>query len=122
MARVRSRGNRSTEIRLIEIFRKHGIKGWRRHPSLFGSPDFVFPEARVAVFVDGCFWHACPLHGRIPDQNRDFWKAKLERNKRRDRLVRRTLKNLDWRVMRLWQHDLRHPEVVVRRVRRALAS
>ena len=72
MARVKSRGNRATEMRLIRIFRDFEIKGWRRRAKVFGNPDFIFRAARLAVFVDGCFWHGCPIHGSIPETNRRF--------------------------------------------------
>lgn len=120
MSLVKSRGNQATEIRLIEIFRSQGIRGWRRHAPVFGKPDFVFSNARLAVFVDGCFWHGCPFHGSIPVSNRVFWTRKLIRNKERDRVVRRHLKNMGWRVLRIWQHELREPSKVARRVRRSL--
>ncbi len=64
MAAIRSKGNKDTELRLAFILRAYGIKGWRRHYPLPGKPDFVFPKQRLAVFVDGCFWHSCPKHGR----------------------------------------------------------
>src|SRR6266704_3667265 len=83
MAAIRSRGNIDTELKLASIFRAHRIKGWRRHQRLPGSPDFVFRRERVAVFVDGCFWHGCPKHGRTPDSNRGYWLPKLKRNKQR---------------------------------------
>jgi DNA mismatch endonuclease Vsr len=73
MSLIRSRGNRDTELRLITIMRAHGISGWRRHWSLFGKPDFVFPRLKLAVFVDGCFWHGCPLHATSPKTNAAFW-------------------------------------------------
>lgn len=100
--------------------RSEGIKGWRRHAPIFGKPDFVFPKARLAIFVDGCFWHACPAHGSLPATNRNFWARKLDRNKGRDRKVRRHLENFGWRVLRIWQHELREPSKVARRVRRSL--
>jgi len=106
MSKIRSRGNRGTELALIAIFRANGIAGWRRHRAVFGRPDFVFPEIRLAVFVDGCFWHACPKHSNLPVQNRAFWRPKLERNRRRDRLVRQTLESRGWRVLRIWEHEL----------------
>lgn len=106
MSRVRSRGNAATEFRLIRFFRQRGIKGWRRHYPIFGRPDFVFPELRVAVFVDGCFWHCCPRHSKCPVNNRPFWRAKLARNRARDSLVNRTLRRAGWRVLRIWQHAL----------------
>src|SRR4051794_13972071 len=89
MSRVKGRGNESTELRLVKTLRKFRIRGWRRHSKVFGRPDFVFPNARVAIFVDGCFWHGCPIHGAIPSSNRAFWMRKLVRNKQRDWLVRR---------------------------------
>jgi DNA mismatch endonuclease (patch repair protein) len=69
-------------------------------------PDFVFKREKVAVFVDGCFWHRCPLHSKIPDNNRAFWEQKLSRNVERDRLVNRELQKAGWRVWRMWEHSL----------------
>lgn len=106
MAAIRSKGNKDTEIKLVSIFRTYGIRGWRRHSLLPGRPDFIFSKARLAIFVDGCFWHGCPTHGRKPDSNRDYWLAKLQRNKARDREVNHILRNRGWRVVRLWEHDL----------------
>ncbi|WLA83236.1 very short patch repair endonuclease [Bradyrhizobium elkanii] len=120
MSRVKGRGNRLTELRLLDLFREHGFVGWRRNAAVFGRPDFVFFKARVAIFVDGCFWHACPTHGAIPSTNVEFWTAKLDRNKRRDRLVVRELKKRGWTPVRIWQHELRRPELVLRRLNRVL--
>lgn len=119
MSRVRSRGNRATELALIGLLRRQRISGWRRNIAVFGSPDFIFPAERVAIFVDGCFWHNCRKHRSIPVSNRDFWKQKLDRNATRDRLVNRTLRNRGWRVVRIWQHELAKlkEEVVAKRIR-----
>lgn len=106
MARIRARGNRATEIALIEVLRAGKLKGWRRHLPIFGRPDFVFPRLRLAVFVDGCFWHQCPQHATRPKNNAAFWLRKLEANVRRDRLVTRTLRARGWQVVRIWEHDL----------------
>src|SRR5579862_5643579 len=106
MARVRGRGNKATEMALAAFFRRHGIAGWRRHVQVFGNPDFVFAKSRVAVFVDGCFWHSCPKHASQPTSNQEFWTAKLARNKARDGLVTRRLRQSGWRVLRVWQHEL----------------
>jgi len=103
MSRIRSHGNRDTELRLIALFREHGITGWRRNVPLFGKPDFVFRSAKLAVFVDGCFWHGCPRHATMPATNRAFWQAKLARNAARDREVTRTLREAGWRVLRVWE-------------------
>ena len=121
MSRVKSRGNRATELRLVQILRSYRIRGWRRNLSVFGSPDFVFRRPRLAVFVDGCFWHGCPLHGSIPSTNYEFWKAKLAKNKARDRLVNRRLQALGWRIVRLWQHELSEPSKVATRILRKLS-
>ncbi len=122
MSRIRGRGNRDTELALAKLFRRHGVTGWRRHLSLFGKPDFAFRRERVALFVDGCFWHGCPRHSNLPVQNRAFWRTKLGKNMARDRKVSRRLRRDGWRVVRVWEHDLaKNPEACIRRIRRALA-
>lgn len=108
MSRIRGRGNRDTELRMIALFRAHGIQGWRRDQPLFGKPDFVFRRERLAVFVDGCFWHGCPKpkHAPMPKNRAAWWAAKLTRNKDRDVLVTRTLRKQGWKVIRVWECDL----------------
>jgi DNA mismatch endonuclease (patch repair protein) len=106
MSRIRGRGNKATEIAFAKILRANGIKGWRRHQPIFGRPDFVFRSAKVAIFVDGCFWHSCPKHGNMPAGNRLFWTEKLSRNKNRDQIVTRTLRRAGWRVIRIWECSL----------------
>ena len=122
MAAIRSRGNKDTELKLVAILRAHGITGWRRHLPLPGRPDFVFRRARVAVFVDGCFWHGCPQHGRSPGSNAAYWLPKLARNRARDRLNTRELRRRGWRVIRLWEHSLRAPARVAAQIQRALSA
>ena len=121
MSAVRGKGNKATELRLVEIFREQKITGWRRHAPVFGSPDFVFPKLKLAVFVDGCFWHGCPEHGTLPATNKVFWETKITRNRARDREVNRELKKRGWRVLRLWEHELRKKREVraVAKLRRA---
>jgi DNA mismatch endonuclease (patch repair protein) len=89
---------------------------------MYGRPDFIFPAARLAIFVDGCFWHGCPIHGALPRTNRAFWRDKLARNKARDQQVNRALRRLGWKTMRLWQHELRSSSAVARRVIKLLSS
>jgi len=120
MSAVKGRGNKGTELKLVKIFRKAQIIGWRRHRPVFGKPDFIFPAKRVAVFVDGCFWHGCPDHGMVPASNSEFWREKIERNRRRDKLVGKTLKMSGWRVVRIWQHELHDQKRVLRRISRSL--
>jgi DNA mismatch endonuclease (patch repair protein) len=73
---------------------------------VFGRPDFVFPDLKLAVFVDGCFWHGCPRHFIRPRGNAAFWRKKIAGNKSRDRIVNRTLRRMGWRVLRIWEHEL----------------
>src|SRR2546430_3690772 len=87
MASIRSSGNRDTEQKLIAILRAHGLTGWRRNQKLLGKPDFVFLGERLAVFVDGCFWHGCPIHCRRPSSNRGYWLPKILQNRKRDGFV-----------------------------------
>lgn len=106
MSAIRGQGNKATELRLVSIMRKHGVRGWRRNQLLFGRPDFVFQKSRLAVFVDGCFWHCCPVHSVNPKSNSRFWRNKFQTNKTRDLLVNKTLKKSGWRVLRIWEHEL----------------
>ena len=98
MSRIRSKGNRDTELQIIKLFKYYQFRGWRRNRRIFGKPDFVFPHQRVAVFVDGCFWHGCPKprHAPLPKSSAkssaEWWATKLLRNKTRDRVVTRTLR------------------------------
>jgi DNA mismatch endonuclease (patch repair protein) len=101
MSRIRGRGNKDTELALIELLRQNGITGWRRNQKVFGKPDFLFRRNRLAIFVDGCFWHGCPKHCKMPNGNRAFWKKKLAGNRARDRRVNRELRKLGWRVVRI---------------------
>jgi DNA mismatch endonuclease, patch repair protein len=116
MAAIRSRGNKETELRLASILRAAKIKGWRRHQPLPGHPDFVFRRQRVAIFVDGCFWHGCHRHCRMPRGNRSYWRAKIARNSARDRRSNRLLRSRGWRVLRIWGHSLASPEIVSARI------
>jgi DNA mismatch endonuclease (patch repair protein) len=122
MSRVRSRGNKDTEVALAKLFRRNKITGWRRNQKVFEKPDFVFPKIRLALFVDGCFWHGCPKHGTQPKGNRAFWKNKFARNKARDVLVTRTLRSAKWRVLRIWEHELarKREARLIKRIQRFL--
>lgn len=122
MSRVRSRGNRSTELRFIELLRGASIHGWRRRYQVAGNPDFVFPAQRIAIFLDGCFWHSCPKRCKPPPANSQFWAEKLASNRRRDRRVKALLRQQGWTVVRFWEHSLRsNPSFVVRKLRTELS-
>lgn len=111
MAAVRGTGNQSTELRMVRLFRHLGMTGWRRGYPVMGRPDFVFPHRRIVVFVDGCFWHGCPVHCRRPSSNQTYWNAKIARNRKRDQTVRRRLKGRGWSVLNVWEHELRRDAV-----------
>jgi len=123
MRAIRSSGNKTTEARLVSLLREHRVRGWQLHPAnALGNPDLVIRKQRVAVFVDGCFWHGCPKCGHIPKTNRPYWKAKIARNVKRDAFVNSRLRTSGFRVIRLRECDLRnHPELCLQRINRALS-
>jgi DNA mismatch endonuclease (patch repair protein) len=109
MGRIRSKGNRSTEKRFRFALVRAGISGWVLHPKgIFGTPDFYFPRHRLAIFIDGCFWHGCRRCGHIPRTRRAFWRVKFARNKERARLVRAVLSHGDISTMRFWEHEVQN--------------
>ncbi len=119
MARIRSRDTKP-EIRLRQALWAAGCR-YRLHYDLPGRPDIVFIAAKLAVFVDGCFWHGCPLHYSAPRTREDFWKSKLRKNVLRDMAADDALVSKNWRVIRIWQHDLVRPEAAVSRILDLLA-
>lgn len=120
MAQVRAEYNKSTEIRFIEILKECRITGWRRGYPLFGKPDFVFTKRRVAVFIDGCFWHGCRKHCRMPKSNTDYWENKIRNNILRDRAVNKHLKGKSWVVLRFWEHELKNKSAYSRKIGRLI--
>src|SRR5437016_1095157 len=109
MASIRSKGNATTEHAFLAILRHAGITGWRRHANLPGKPDFVFRSRRLAIFLDGCFWHGCPRCYRLPQDNR----------------ASRELRSLGWRVLRIWEHTLKSAQgrlEILKRVTAALTN
>lgn len=108
--RMRQTGRRDTapELRLRSQLHRRGLRyrvDVAPGPLTRRRADVVFIRARVAVFVDGCFWHSCPEHATIPKSNRDWWVAKLEANVARDRDTDRRLQEAGWRVIRVWEHE-----------------
>ena len=107
MARVRQKGTRA-EIDLRKVLCARGLR-YRLQVALLKKPrrvaDIVFPSARIAVFVDGCFWHGCPEHASWPKSNANFWREKIETNRSRDADTDRRLDALGWKVVRIWEHE-----------------
>jgi DNA mismatch endonuclease, patch repair protein len=106
MSRIRGR-NTKPEKRLRSALHAQGLRFRLHRRDLPGSPDIVFVGKKVAVFVDGCFWHGCPEHGVKPKTNGRFWLDKIKGNRERDRKATKKLRRLGWRVMRVWEHDLK---------------
>ena len=107
MRKVRSKGNKSTELRLISLFKEKGITGWRRNYNVKGHPDFVFREKRVAVFVDGCFWHGHDCRNTRPSENKEYWEKKRAANKKHDNEITARFESRGWTVIRIWECELR---------------
>jgi DNA mismatch endonuclease (patch repair protein) len=122
MSRVRSRGNETTEIRFAKLLRKARVYGWRRHQRLTGNPDFVWRKKKLAVFVDGCFWHGHTCGKNItPKTNKKAWRHKIDLNKERDARVTRVLRRKGWHVVRIWEcHLAKNPQACLNRVERAI--
>lgn len=114
MRSIKSVGNASTELKLINIFRIHSIKGWRRNYAVIGKPDFVFPRRKIAVFVDGCFWHGHHCRNTTPKQNRMYWLAKIGRNRSRDQEITKIFEIRGWKVIRIWECELRKTALPVK--------
>src|SRR5262245_52552772 len=122
MARIRAKNTR-LERYLRSALWRGGLRYrlYARTPA--GRPDIVFPKQRVAVFIDGCFWHGCPEHYVFPRTRRDFWLAKLKANVERDQRQMRALSEAGWAAVRVWEHDVyAHPERVLNVIKTTLAS
>ena len=111
MRAVRSKGNKSTELRLIKLFHENGINGWRRGYPVKGHPDFVFLEQKIAIFVDGCFWHGHDCRNTCPKDNSDFWMKKLEKNIKHDVEITALFEARGWVVIRIWECELKKHEL-----------
>lgn len=124
MGAIRGRGNRTTEGRFRAMLVRAGIRGWTvQTKGLKGRPDLYFPGRKVAVFLDGCFWHGCPQCGHVPSVNRPFWKAKIERNQRRDVETDGLLLQTGITAVRFWEHELRDsPRECIERLLKNLAQ
>ena len=113
MSAVRSKWNKSTELKLIEVFRQNGIIGWRRNYKAKGHPDFVFPYRKVAVFVDGCFWHGHDCRNTRPSSNLEYWQKKRERNIQHDKEITGLFEHRGWMVIRIWECELKNKNISI---------
>jgi DNA mismatch endonuclease (patch repair protein) len=123
MSRVRGTGNKSTELAMMRLLRTAKLSGWRRHLSLPGKPDFAWRSSKIAVFVDGCFWHGHGCGRNLsPRTNAAAWTEKIRRNVERDRRKSAELRRTGWAVVRIWECDLtRDPQRALRAIKRAVS-
>jgi len=123
MARVRRSGT-APELALRAALHRAGYRYRLNSGSgLPGTPDVVLRRFRLAIFVDGCFWHGCRQHGSLAKTNTEFWTTKILRNRQRDMEVDKALKRLGWKVCRVWEHEVRFQmDHILRRIKRLIAS
>lgn len=126
MAAIKAKHTRTTEWRLRMALVRQGIKGWTLHADeLPGKPDFYFSRKRLAIFVDGCFWHGCPGCGHIPKTRSMFWEEKIRLNQERDRRNKSVLQRLGISIIRIWEHELinnQRLDKTVEKLRRNISS
>jgi len=122
MSRIRGK-NTSPELKIRKMLYARGLRGYRVHYDLPGKPDIVFTKKRIAIFIDGCYWHKCPLCFREPQTNHEFWMDKINSNVKRDKEVNIMLKSDGWQVLRFWEHQVRkEPEIVINKIAEVLHS
>lgn len=107
MRAVKSKNTKSTELALISLFKENHIIGWRHSYNVKGHPDFVFLEKRIAIFVDGCFWHGHDCRNTRPADNAEYWAKKRERNIQRDKETTARFERRGWTVVRIWECELK---------------
>ena len=123
MKAVKSSKNKSTELRFRAALIQARLSGWNVRPSTKCKPDFVFRRKKVAIFVDGCFWHGCPICSKHPLDNKEYWSTKIARNRNRDQQVRKQLNKEGWKVLRFWEHDIQaNLRFCISKLREALAT
>ncbi len=122
MSAVHSR-NTGPERRFLSILGKAGIKGFVRNPDgIVGNPDIAFKRERIAIFIDSTFWHGRPKHLRRPNSSKDYWQHKIDSNVKRDKRNRAARRRAGWSVLRVWEHELKAPDAVLRRTYRTLMT
>lgn len=116
MSKVRS-SNTTPEIVIKKLLKKQNIVFEMYSKDIFGKPDFVFRKEKLAIFIDGCFWHGCKIHRTIPETNREFWKRKIDYNKKRRIKIKKLLMKKGWKVLEFWEHDVnKNPYEVVSKI------
>ena len=106
MSKIKS-GDTTLEDKFRKAIWKKGLRYRKNVKNFLGKPDIFFPRKRLVVFLDSCFWHGCEKHCRMPSSNIEYWKRKIERNKKRDIEVTRHYKNNEFKILRLWEHEIK---------------
>lgn len=122
MSRVKSKGS-LMEMSLMGELTKARLRYSKHVSGLPGTPDIVFRNKKLVVFLDSCFWHGCRWHGTMPSSNRAFWSEKLSANKRRDKIANREYAKMGWRVLRFWEHQIKKDRLkIVAQIKEALSE
>lgn len=123
MRAVKGKGTK-LEMRLWAMLAGMGLRGWRKNVSdIAGKPDVVFSDRRVVMFIDGCFWHGCPICNRkLPQTNREYWERKISRNIELATLHNDQLQREGWTVVRIWEHEMTDKAIIRARIRHALET
>lgn len=120
MSQIRSRDTKP-EIILRKLLFGDGYRGFRVKSDLPGKPDIVYTKYRVAIFVDGCFWHKCPQCFQKPATNAEFWEKKITGNVKRDEKINEQLNKDNWNVVRIWEHEIKNePEKCIQKIIKTL--
>jgi DNA mismatch endonuclease (patch repair protein) len=116
MSQIRGK-NTGPEMKLRKLLWCQGIRGYRIHHKLPGKPDIVFIKKKIVIFIDGCFWHKCPVCFQEPETRKEFWMKKIGSNVDRDLKNTRQLQEEGWTVLRFWEHEIRKtPDKVVEKI------
>ena len=116
MSRIRGK-NTGPEIKLRKLLWTQGVRGYRIHYRLLGKPDIIFTKKKIAIFIDGCFWHKCPVCFQEPETRKEFWMKKIGSNVERDLKNTRQLQEEGWTVLRFWEHEIRKtPDEVIEKI------
>jgi len=105
MSSIRSKHTKLEDKVTKELWHR-GLRIRKNVSGLFGNPDIAIKKKKLVVFIDSCFWHECPLHGKRPESNVDYWNKKLDRNKKRDIEVNEYYNRIGWEVLRIWEHEI----------------
>ncbi|MDU0329907.1 very short patch repair endonuclease [Paenibacillus sp. 3LSP] len=107
MRAIRSTGS-SLESKVTKELWKKGVRFRKNVRKLVGIPDIAIQKYKIVIFIDSCFWHSCPIHGNKPSSNKEYWEKKLQRNVDRDNEVNQYYSKLGWKVLRIWEHEVKH--------------